>query len=1070
MSPKGVLMALAGIVFVSGFCSLAYQVVWLREFRLIFGGAAPAASAVLAVFMGGLGLGGLYLGKRVEATEYPGRWYAGIEGAITLATLLSPLLLALIRKGYTLTGGVQTLGLPLATGVQILMTAIVIGPACFMMGGTLPAALRVVQSNDDGRRMTTALFYGVNVAGAVIGAVLATFVWLPGMGNLWTLLYACAANAVITVLAFGLLGKRRRFASAPDQAEEEPKKGRLAEVKFEIPGWYISGVAFVSGFAFFLIELVWYRASIPLFGGSVYNFGLILAVALAGIGSGSLFYSLSLRRIPPSLGLFALVSSLLAFCIIVPFAMGDRLAQVALLLNGFFMPRSFEGLVFGWSCICVVLVFLPAFFAGIQFPFLISLIGKGGREIGAQLGRVYAWNTLGAVSGALLGGFIMMPVMTITVSWRAAAIIALLISCVTLFWHSGNKKADRNAKGGRAAVLSFGLCCMTFLVSLLAAGPSAYWLHHPIGYGRANPMYGASESAWINYSNEVKRSLLAAEDGRETSVAVTCTDDYAILSNGKSDSAAISDSKTTIMSGLVGAILHPSEVKTACVVGFGTGITAGWMEKVDSIKQLDIIELESAIIDLGRYFTLTNFDVTKSKKVKLLEGDAREILVTSPQRYDLIVSEPSNLHRAGVANLYTQEFYQSVIGRLNRDGIFCQWVPTYETDAESVQLVIATLSSVFPKIELWQAGGGDLLLVCSREDKPWQLAKVRERLNLAPFKTGVRNLWGTVTLEGFFSRAVANADFARSVAKGTKLLNTDDLNHLEFWFARNLGIRSTPVMPVFMERANSRGELLPAFDGDGIAFDWEQWAIEYAWKGEAMNSDVVLPDPIAGQKAWSNEVARQFHFAQSMPRMNAADLVRYWPLPARTEISRLTWLSALANAPDSRFESEIEAVRETWPLEYHILRAEYEGNSGRPMNAFKEYFNAVRLSKKHPIIRKGFHKVMWVGIEKMIKRVEFTSREELAGYFELAAKPSAFAGLTDEQRRVMVSLSMPLGLDYQVRAAEAWGRYPEWSEQVLRFQRDVYKRAKHRDYRLAERNLEKWMKMEKRGTALGTTQ
>ena len=83
--PKGVLVALAGIIFVSGFCSLAYQVVWLREFRLIFGGAAPAASAVLAVFMGGLGLGGLILGKRVEAAVHPGRWYAGIEAAITLA-------------------------------------------------------------------------------------------------------------------------------------------------------------------------------------------------------------------------------------------------------------------------------------------------------------------------------------------------------------------------------------------------------------------------------------------------------------------------------------------------------------------------------------------------------------------------------------------------------------------------------------------------------------------------------------------------------------------------------------------------------------------------------------------------------------------------------------------------------------------------------------------------------------------------------------------------------------------------------------------------------------------------
>lgn len=190
--------------------------------------------------------------------------------------------------------------------------------------------------------------------------------------------------------------------------------------------------------------------------------------------------------------------------------------------------------------------------------------------------------------------------------------------------------------------------------------------------------------------------------------------------------------------------------------------------------------------------------------------------------------------------------------------------------------------------------------------------------------------------------------------------------------------------------------------------------------------------------------------------MNALELVRNFPLPVRTEISRLTWLSALANIPDARFTEEIESIRETWPIEYHILRAEFQASSDRPMDALVEYFKAVRLSKTHPIIRKGYHTVIWPGIERMIKQVEFTSREELVEYFELAATPAAFAGINDAQRRVMISLSMPLGLSYQVRAAESWGRYPEWNEQVLRFQRDVYKSARHPDAKLAEENYAKW--------------
>jgi spermidine synthase len=1065
------LYALAAIVFVSGFCSLAYQVVWLREFRLIFGGAAPAASAVLAVFMGGLGLGGLYLGKRVERAVYPGRFYAWVEGLITLATVLSPLLMMFIQKAYVATGGVQTLGLALATTLQILMTAIVIGPACFMMGGALPAALRVAQSDDDTRRMTTALFYGVNVAGAVMGAYLATFVFLQNWGNLRTLLLSCGVNLLTAALTYVLLRDRKREPEAVVEIAEEKvvKKKSKAEVVASpaLPTWFFPGVAFLSGFAFFLIELVWYRASIPLFGGSVYNFGLILAVALTGIGSGSLLYSLVLRRIEPSLGLFAVISGMLALCIIVPFAMGDRLAHAALLLNNYYIPRSFGGLLFGWSCICVVLVFLPAFFSGIQFPLLISLIGQGGRDISAQLGRVYAWNTLGAVSGALIGGFILLPQLSIVGSWRAAALFALLISLIALVmrWRNdGGKNAGR-----RSARVAMALGLLTLWVTFGAAGPSAYWLHHPIGYGRANALYGASENDWISYVNTVNRSLIAAKDGRETSAAVTSLEDYSMLSNGKSDSAAISDSSTTIMSGLIGSILHPSEVKTACVVGYGTGITAGWMVKVEGLERLDILELESAIVDLGEYFTQTNFDVTHSPKARVIEGDAREILVTRPQKYDLIVSEPSNLHRAGVANLYTQEFYRSVSARLNQGGLFCQWVQTYETDKESVQLVIATLSSIFPKVELWQAGSGDLLLVCSQENQPWQLAKVRERMKQEPFATGVRNLWGTVTAEGLFARAVANANYARYLSKKTTLLNTDDLNYLEFWFAHNLGVRNEPVMHRLLDEANARGELLPEINGDAQGFDQEQWAAEFVWRGVFFDTSVILPRQADGQKAWPKQVVDQWRFAQKIREMPPKEQAVEWPVPVMTETSRLMWLSVLANNSDPRFEKEIEAIRETWPLEYHILYAEYDAARGKSKEALKRYFQAVRLSKKHPIVRQGFYRVMWQGIERMIKQVEFTSYEELVNYFELAATPSAFAGMTDGQRRVLISLSMPIELKYQVRAAEAWGRYPEWNEQVLRFQRDVYEKAKHPDAARAARNYEKWQKSVRRGALESAT-
>lgn len=1065
-----VFWGLASVAFFSGFCSLAYQVVWLREFRLIFGGAAPAASAVLAVFMGGLGAGGLYLGKRVETTRYPGRWYAAIEAGITVATVLSPLVLIGIRALYRLSGGVQTLGLPMATLLQILMTAAAIGPACFLMGGTLPGLLRVAQSDTDSRRVTTALFYGLNVGGAVLGAVVATFWWLQMFGNFWTLAIACLVNALLAAFAYVLLRDRTRESTAPPVEEKREGKTKARRAPIPSPGlapvaaWMFPTVAFLSGFVFFLIELVWYRASIPLFGGSVYNFGLILAVALAGIGSGSLVYSLILRRVAPSFGFFALISGLLALTIIIPFAMGDRLAHVTVLLNNFFMPRSFGQLVFGWTCIATVLVFAPAFFSGIQFPLLISLIGQGGKDIGVQLGRVYAWNTLGAVSGSLIGGFVLLPLLGITGCWRAAAVLALLISLLALVRHwQSQQHPETKRLGTVAARLCLLVGSLTLLTSLSASGPSAYWLHHPIGYGRANALYGATEMDWIRYVSSVNRSLVEAKDGLETSGAVVNTSDYSMLSNGKSDSAAIGDSSTTIMSGLMGTILHPGDVKTACVVGFGTGITAGWMTKVETIERLDIIELERVIVELGEHFKRTNFDVTRSPKVRLLEGDAREILVTKPESYDLIVSEPSNLHRAGVANLYTQEFYQSVHARLRDDGLFCQWVQTYETDLASVQLVIATLSSVFPKVELWQPGPGDLLLVCGKENKPWELRKVRPRLSEEPFATAMRNVWGTSSLEGFFARSVGNTAYAGHLASRTSERNTDDLNHLEFWFAHSLGIRTTPVMQLLIKEADARGELLPTFADDGQGFARDRWAAEFVWRAVFFESTPLLPRNAWAPGGWPESVVAQQEFAEKLGTTSPEKQAATWPMPAASEISRLLRLSALANVADPRFESEVPGIRETWPLEFHILEAEYEASRNRPQEAMRKYYQAVLLSKTQPIVKKGYYDVLWAGVERMIPLVVFDTRDELVAWFEAAATPAAFSGLIDAQRRVLISLSMPLELPYQLRAAEAWGEFPEWNEQVLKFQRDVYQRANHPSADRAARRYEKWQQSSQRG-------
>ncbi len=1048
---RSVYITLGIIVLISGFCALAYQVVWLREFRLIFGGAAPAASAVLAVFMGGLGAGGAMLGKWVERSTNPGRFYAFLEGGITITALITPLLMALVRHLYIQTGGIQTLGLTTATLLQILMTAVVLGPTCFLMGGTLPAMLKIVQSDADTHRVTTAVFYGLNVCGAVVGAFLASFVMLPSGGNLLTLFTAGFANGCIALVAYITLRQDVRLQPAP-VTTDAVVAALPAERSGIAPAWFISAAAFTSGFVFFLIELVWYRASIPLFGGSVYNFGIILAMALAGIGAGSLYFSFFLKRFQPTLGAFSAVSGLLALCIILPFVLGDHLAYFALLLNSFFRPRSFEGLVFGWSLVCFILVFLPAFFSGIQFPFMISLLGRGGDDIGLQVGRTYAWNTFGAVSGALLGGFVLIPKLSITGAWRLAALAAILLSISSLILRFSNR--DRATRGGLcSAALAATTCLLVLQAALTAAGPSAYWLHHPIGYGRANPLFGRSQLEWTNYVRMVNRSIVEAKDGRETSVAVNCADEYGMLSNGKSDGSALGDGPTVAMLGLVGAALHHGEVRDVCVVGLGTGITVGWLNQIESVKQVDVIELEQAVIDLAKYFKGVNFDALAAPKTHIVEGDAREVLVTRPKTYDLIVSEPSNIHRAGVANLYTREFYTSVAARMNPDAVFCQWVQSYETDIGSIQLVVSTLRSVFPKVELWQTLGSDLLLVCSLDPKPWDIDLVAPRLRTEPFKTATRNLWGTTTIEGFFARAVGNADFSNRLATEAPGINTDDMNYLEFSFGRRLGGNQTPVISELARRANESAELIPQFTSRNTPFDINQWASEFLWKSVVFRTQHLLPAPPPGQKVWPETVMLQFAFLDAEPGRTPADKMKLWPMPVQTEASRLYRAYQMAASNHPELSKEIALLQESWPVESVIFLALQKETAGDTAAAIDLYFKAMKMAQTHSLVRPIFVHPAWKKLKNLVAKSLPKSTDLLTRYFEIAATPHAYSAVSDTQLQLMMLLSTDLPLEYKVRAAEAWGKTPPWDESILGFREKIFREASHPDLAQAKADL-----------------
>lgn len=813
----------APLLFLSGACALVYETVWLRELRLIFGSSTFASAGVTAIYIGGLGLGAALLGRRADEHPSPLRLYGTLELLVAASAAATPLLLWLARHGYVLAGGLGGLGVVLATVVRLVLATLILAVPTLLLGGTLPAAVRAVEQDEDARRAGAGLLYGVNTLGAVGGTALSTFWLLETLGNRGTLFAAAAVSAGIGLLArrmgrFNVPAKKKAAEAAPETASTAAAPPRL-----------VFGAAALVGFAFFTMELVWYRMLAPLLGGSTYSFGCILAVALFGVGAGGAAYAALGRSKPATVGGFALTCALEAALLALPLALGDRVALLALGLRSLQM-FGFSGLAWSWALVTAVVTLGPAFVAGVQFPLLVGLLGRGRASVGRDLGMAYAWNTAGSIAGAIVGGFVLLPVAGAVATWRASAVLLAALALVAALWQGRRSMRWVPSLAPAAAVL-------LAVVMAFARGPTDAWRHSGVGAGRADAAPDPNGvKQWLSF---YRRGVAWERDGRESSVAIKEGQGTSFLVNGKSDGSALTDASTQVMSGLLGAMLHP-DPKAALVIGLGTGSTAGWLGKVPGIDRVDVVEIEPAIEEVARRCAPVNERVLENPKVHVVYEDAREVLLTSRAKYDIIFSEPSNPYRAGIASLFTREFYQAVKERLSSKGLLVQWIQAYEVDPRTVQTLMATLVDVFPQVELWHTNGVDMLVVARAEPGPYGAQRLREAALATPYREALARTWGVTGAEGVLSRFVGDTAFVKAVAEGAEAVNTDDRNVVEFSFARSLGSRSRFAVSSAWMLARRAGRDKLALDG---AVDWS--AVEAArWRSFPKLSSMPLDLPV----------------------------------------------------------------------------------------------------------------------------------------------------------------------------------------------------------------------------------
>jgi spermidine synthase len=580
-------------------------------------------------------------------------------------------------------------------------------------------------------------------------------------------------------------------------------------------------------------------------------------------------------------------------------------------------------------------VVLPAaFVAGLQFPLLIALYGHGRPDVGRQVGHAYASNTAGAIAGSLAGGFGLMPLLTAPGCWRATITLLALIGVAALLL----------ARRWRPHTFGPPLCiAMVALALLWQTGPTAAWRHGSVGVGRA-PASGTPNS-FENWARDHRRHAVWEADGVESSVALDDTDGYAFIVNGKVDGNTRADASTQVMAGLMGALVH-GQVRRSLVIGLGTGSTAGWLAHVPTMERVDVAELEPAILEVARRSAPVNRDVLHNPRVHITIGDAREIVATTRARYDLIFSEPSNPYRAGIASLFTREFYQAASAHLGDDGLFVQWLQAYNVDAQTIRTIYATMVSVFPEVESWITEESDLLLIAGKRPLVHDVAALRRRITEEPWRTALARVWHADELEGVFARYVVNAELARAIARGEgNKLNTDDRTRVEFGFARGIGFRADRFdVAEIRAAARAHGWDKPRLTNGTI--EWTRvpdrmLAMQAAdWRGPLSGLGITAPDYLARSRAVDKWEDGQFAEALAAWRSQSQE--------PSDSISNMVLAESLADAGDATAERFIARLRPTHATEADIFQARLQLRQGQLAAAARTLESAFVRASSDP--------------------------------------------------------------------------------------------------------------------------
>lgn len=692
---------------VTGATALVYQVAWHKYLAVLLGSHGEATAAVLGIFLGGLSLGYALFGRisrrmveRSQAGSAATRLlvaYGGVEAAIGLYALLFPWLFAAARwvSLHAVVG--QDL---VAFAIDVLLTALLIGPPAVLMGATVPLLTQALARSLDDATRVHALIYAFNTAGAFAGALLGGFLLLPHFG----LNPLVVAMGLINLAAGGLLAALGYAHSRASQVEPgaAPLDSAAPSATVRLAPWI--AVAFLSGAAMMTLQVAFNRVAAFAFGSSPFTFSMVVATFVACLALGSFAVS-ALPQVPA--WLLAGSQWALAGCLVLLYPALDDAPYWAHVVRSFFRDDRAAFYPF-WLTVFVLLLcvlLIPLALSGALLPLLFDRLRRDTGTLGRVAGKIYGWNTVGSLCGALVGGYALLYWLDLHQIYRLAV---LAVAAASALLTAAGARRRRAAAGTALAVAVIVLALLPpWHAERLASG--VFFRRQPLPASYRGPT-----AFFADFLIE-GQSVAFYEDGPVASISVIDfpygdSKIHSLFSNGKNDGALPGDHPTNGLLALLPA-LFADRCERVFVIGFGTGKTVGEFAALDSTREVVVAEIARGVLHAAPLFEPYNEHALTNGKTRVIRSDAFRALRRTTGKFDVISSEPSNPWVTGVETLYSREFLEAARARLSAGGVYVQWIQRYDLDDRTLDLVLETFRRVFPANAIWHVANRDLLLL-----------------------------------------------------------------------------------------------------------------------------------------------------------------------------------------------------------------------------------------------------------------------------------------------------------------------------------------------------------------------